>query len=65
MIIFPTTKTNLLPGGRISLHDSATPYVAEFDNTDAGKTVWYIMRWKNTRGETGPWSFPLSAKVPA
>ena len=45
--------------------DSATPYVAAFDGAQAGKTVWYLLRWKSTRGETGPWSFPLSAKVPA
>ena len=44
--------------------DSATPYMAEYDNADAGKTVWYLLRWKSTRGETGPWSFPLSAKIP-
>lgn len=44
--------------------DSATPYIAVFAQPDAGKTVWYLLRWKNTRGEFGPWSFPASAKVP-
>ena len=45
--------------------EAATPYVAVFDGADGGKTVWYMLRWKSARGETGPWSFPLSAKVPA
>lgn len=44
--------------------DSATPYIATFAQPDAGKTVWYLLRWKSTRGEFGPWSFPQSAKIP-
>ena len=43
--------------------DTATPYVATFDGEDTGKTVWYMLRWVNTRGERGPWSSTFSAIV--
>lgn len=43
--------------------DTATPYVATFESSDAGKTAWYMLRWVNTRGERGPWSSTLSALV--
>jgi len=31
--------------------------------TQAGKTVYYWLRWVNTRGEAGPWSSVASAMV--
>ena len=43
--------------------DTASPYVATFDGADVGKTVWYMLRWVNTRGEQGPWSPTFSALV--
>lgn len=43
--------------------DTATPYLLEFDGTDAGKTVYYWLRWVNKRGQTGPWSVPVSAMI--
>ena len=43
--------------------DTATPYVASFDEADAGKLVSYHLRWVNTRGEQGPWSAVVSALV--
>lgn len=43
--------------------DTATPYVLKFDGAKAGKTVYYWLRWVNTRGETGPWSIAVSAMV--
>lgn len=42
---------------------TASPYIATFDGTQAGKTVYYWLRWVNTRGETGPWSSVVSANV--
>lgn len=42
---------------------TASPYVATFDGTQAGKTVYYWLRWVNTRGEAGPWSSVISANV--
>lgn len=43
--------------------DTATPYVVKFDGAKAGKMVYYWLRWVNTRGETGPWSFTINAMV--
>ncbi len=45
--------------------DSESPYIATFDGTDAGKSVWYILRWTNTRNQTGPWSAPVMATITA
>ncbi|MBC8128643.1 MAG: hypothetical protein H8M99_16010 [Gloeobacteraceae cyanobacterium ES-bin-144] len=43
--------------------DTRTPYVAQFDAADAGKTAYYWLRWENTKGETGPWSAVVSATI--
>ncbi|MGL4551350.1 MAG: hypothetical protein ACRC33_09185 [Gemmataceae bacterium] len=40
-----------------------TPYVAEFDGPDAGKTAYYMLRWVNRQGEKGPWSATAAATV--
>jgi hypothetical protein len=45
--------------------DTRTPYVAEFDESDGGKTAHYMLRWINTKGETGPWSQTVSATITA
>jgi hypothetical protein len=42
---------------------TAAPYTVKFDGTKSGKTVYYWLRWVNTRGECGPWSITLSAMV--
>lgn len=43
--------------------DTRSPYVAHFDGADAGKTVYYRLRWLNTRQEPGPWSDISSATL--
>lgn len=43
--------------------DTATPYVLKFKGEDAGKNVYYWLRWENTRGEAGPWSDAVMATV--
>ena len=43
--------------------DTATPYVNTFEGKLAGKTVYYWLRWVNSRGERGPWSTTISAMV--
>jgi hypothetical protein len=48
---------------RILAIDTATPYIATFKGEDAGKTVYYRLRWLNTRGERGPWSQLYSATI--
>jgi len=40
-----------------------SPCIATFEGKSAGKTAWYWLRWVNRRGETGPWSSPVSATV--
>lgn len=44
--------------------DNRTPKMVEFDGSDANKTVHFIGRWQNTRGEHGPLSETVSATVP-
>lgn len=45
--------------------DTRTPYVAEFDAAEAGRTAHYILRWVSSRGERGPWSATASATIGA
>jgi hypothetical protein len=55
------------PTGPEAMHlqavDRSTPYLMEFESSDAGKTAWWAMRWVNTRGEHGPWSAMVSATI--
>jgi hypothetical protein len=44
--------------------DTRTPYVHTHAAADAGKTVFYAARWANAKGEVGPWSDVISAKIP-
>ena len=43
--------------------DTKTPYLFEFDPSAAGQTAYWIGRWSNTRGETGPISETVAASV--
>jgi hypothetical protein len=43
--------------------DTRTPYTAEFDGDDTGKTAHYMGRWVSTRTEHGPWSETASATI--
>lgn len=43
--------------------DSKTPYSYDFDGADAGKTAYYLLRWANNKGETGPWSPLIQATI--
>jgi len=43
--------------------DTHTPYVMAYEGADAGKIVYYWLRWINTKGQHGPWSSPISAMV--
>lgn len=38
-------------------------FESNFEEADQGKRAWYMLRYKNTRGETGPWSEPISETV--
>lgn len=45
--------------------DTRTPYTIDFDGADGGKQTHYMLRWVNTRGETGPWSETATATIGA
>ena len=45
--------------------DTRSPYTADFDGEDGGKQAHYMLRWVNTRGETGPWSETATATIGA
>jgi hypothetical protein len=42
---------------------TASSFEVSFKGEDAGKNVYYWLRWENTRGETGPWSDAVMATV--
>lgn len=46
-------------------NDSSSPYVAFYDGADAGKTVFYLMRWVSKANEPGEWSQVLKATINA
>ena len=43
--------------------DSATPYLAEYDSADAGKTAHYMLRWRMRDGATGAFGETVSATI--
>ena len=43
--------------------DNRTPKTVEFEGADANKTVHFLGRWQNSRGEKGPLSETVSATV--
>jgi hypothetical protein len=43
--------------------DAATPYVAQYDGTDAGKMAHYMLRWRMRDGSTGAWGETVSATI--
>jgi hypothetical protein len=47
-----------------SVFSTRSPYVFTFDENMRGKTVYFCLRWENTRGQKGPWSAIYSAIIP-
>jgi hypothetical protein len=47
-----------------SSFDTRSPLTLEFEEDQRGKTVWFCLRWENTKGEKGPWSEIGSAIIP-
>ena len=43
--------------------DTDSPYTAYYKMEDAGKKVWYMLRWISNRNETGEWSETIEATV--
>lgn len=46
-------------------NETRTPYRADFDAGEVGATVYFALRWVNTRGKPGPWSQVYAAVVPS
>jgi hypothetical protein len=44
--------------------DTNSPFTLDFENDQRGKTVYFALRWENTRGEKGPWSSIMNAIIP-
>jgi hypothetical protein len=44
--------------------DTNSPFVLQFENDQRGRTIYFALRWENTRGEKGPWSEIQSAIIP-
>lgn len=42
---------------------SASPFVAKYDASKAGKIAYYWLRWVNRKGEAGPWSTVVSGMI--
>jgi hypothetical protein len=47
-----------------SAFDTRSPLKLQFENDLRGKTLYFAMRWENTRGEKGPWSPIMSVIIP-
>jgi hypothetical protein len=62
-------KVGAQPAGPSDLEfvimDPRSPYIIEYEDAEAGKTAYYMLRWVNSRGETGPWSQTVSATITA
>ena len=48
---------------RYVANDSDSPYTVNYDMADAGKKVYYVLRWVSTTGEAGEWSETIEATV--
>jgi hypothetical protein len=57
----PPTSLKELSNSAVDTH---TPFTLEFDENERGETVYFALRWENTRGEKGPWSEIMSAIIP-
>ena len=44
--------------------ETRTPYRADFEAGDIGKTFYFALRWLSTRGQPGPWSQVYNAVIP-
>ena len=45
--------------------DTRAPYTRDYDGPQGGKPAHYMLRWVNSRGETGPWSETATATIGA
>ena len=50
---------------RVVAVDTRSPYTRDYPGSEGGKQAHYMLRWVNTRGETGPWSETATATIGA
>jgi hypothetical protein len=43
--------------------DAFTPYLAEYDGSEAGKMAHYMLRWRNRDGSVNAWGETVSATI--
>jgi hypothetical protein len=56
----PVTTADLIH----SEFSTRTPHTFICEENQRGKTVWFCLRWENSRGQKGPWSELYSAIIP-
>jgi hypothetical protein len=44
--------------------DTRSPFRLEFSGHERGNTVYFALRWENSRGEKGPWGEVWNAIIP-
>jgi hypothetical protein len=44
--------------------DFQSPLVMDWDNSDRGKTLYYVLRWVSPTGEKGPWTVIMKVIIP-
>jgi hypothetical protein len=47
-----------------SAFSTRTPYTFKFTGDQRGQVVYFCLRWKNNKGEKGPWGEIVSAVIP-
>jgi hypothetical protein len=57
----PVTRWDELTHSNV---DTNSPFTLSFENDQRGKTIYFALRWENTRGDKGPWSTITSAIIP-
>ncbi len=45
--------------------ETRAPYARDYDGPQGGKAAHYMLRWINSRAETGPWSATVTATMGA
>ncbi|MEZ6132523.1 MAG: hypothetical protein R3C59_27985 [Planctomycetaceae bacterium] len=50
---------------RFVAFSTRTPELIKFKSDEGGQTANILLRWVNTKGESGPWSQPIMATIPA
>lgn len=56
----PASRDAMVTAGIVT----RSPFRKSFELEDVGKTVYFALRWLNTRSEPGPWSPLLTAVIP-